>query len=203
MVFFENLLSAEDFSAAVDGLAREFRNRHELPAVHQLGLVVSDVKEAAHTLEGRGIGPFFIVHGSAAWWRERGQDGNVRGNLGLAYYQGFELELLEPGEGSDFYRQSLDTEGRVVVQHLGMLVRDVDEWMEKLEAAGTPTWVRGRVKMGPVRAEFAYMDALDEVGFIIELIAWRTLGWITTPPTGAVKVLGRLQKWSGKRSMSV
>ena len=203
MVFLEDLLSADDFGAAVDGLAREFRDRHELPAIHQLGLVVPDVKEAAHTLEDHGIGPFFIAHGSAAWWRERGQDGSVRGDLGLAYYKGFELELLEPGEGSDFYRQSLDPEGRIVVQHLGLLVRDVDEWIEKLEAAGTSTWVRGRVKMGPVRAEFAYMDAMDEVGFIIELIAWCTFGWITTPPTGVVKVLGRLQKWSGKRSMSV
>jgi len=203
MVFFDDLLSAEDFGAAVHGLASEFRDKHELPAVHQLGLVVPDVKEAARTLEERGIGPFFIAHGSASWWRERGEEGSVQGNLGLAYHQGFELELLEPGEGSNFYRQSLDPEGRIVVQHLGLLVRDVDEWTERLEAAGTSTWVRGRVKMGPVKAEFAYMDALDQVGFIIELIAWRMFGWISKPPTGVVKVLGRLQKWSGKRSMSV
>ena len=84
MVFFEDILSAEDFGAAVDGLAREFRARHELPAIDQLGLVVPNVEEAAHTLQDRGIGPFLIGSGSPLLWSERGEERSVRGRIGLA-----------------------------------------------------------------------------------------------------------------------
>lgn len=203
MVFFEDILSAEDFGAAVDGLAREFRTRHELPAIDQLGLVVPNVEEAAHTLQDRGIGPFLIGSGSPLLWRERGEERSVRGRIGLAYHQGVELELLEPGEGSDFYRQSLDSEGRIAVQHLGLWVRDVDEWTERLNAAGTPTWIQGTIKVGPSRTEFAYMDTLDETGFIIEFISCRIFGWSSKPPAGVVRALGRLQRWSGKRRIPV
>lgn len=203
MVFLEDLLSAEDFGAAVDGLAREFRSKHELPAIHQLGLVVSDVEEAARTLQDRGIGPFLIGSGSPVLWRERGEERNVRGRIGLAYHQGVELELLEPADGSDFYRRSLDPEGRIVVQHLGFVVRDVDEWADRLNAAGTPTRIRGTIKVGPSRTEFAYMDTLNETGFVIEFISWRMFGWGSKPPAGVVKVLAQLQRWSGKRSVPV
>jgi hypothetical protein len=194
MVLLEDLLSAEDFGAAVNGLACEFRNRHELPAIHQLGLVVSDVEEAAHALEDRGIGPFFMAGGSPVLWRERGEERSVRGKIGLTYHQGFELELLEPGDGSDFYRQSLDPEGKIVVQHLGFLVRDVDEWAEKLSASGTRVWIRGTIKAGPSKTEFAYMDTLDETGLIIEFISWGMFGWKFKSPAGILKAVWKLWK---------
>jgi len=200
MVLFDDLLTAEDFGAAVDGLAREFCNKHELPAVHQLGLVVSDVEEAARTLQDRDIGPFLIGSGSPVLWRERGEERSVRGRIGLAYHRGVELELLEPADGSDFYRQSLDPDGRIAVQHLGFLVRDVDEWAERLNAAGTPTWVRGTIKVGPSRTEFAYMDTLDETGLIIEFISWRMFGLKLRPPVGIFEAVWKLWKLkSGNR----
>ena len=203
MVFFESLLNAGDFGQAVHSLAREFRDKHGLPAIHQLGLVVLDVADAARSLEAHGIGPFFIAHGSPVSWCERGKERSIRGKMGLAYHAGIELELLEPAEGSDFYRQSLDPEGRIVLQHLGLLVPDVDEQAARLATAGSPVWVRGRLKIGPATADFAYMDTVEEIGLIIEFISWRILRWAFSPPPGLLKLAGRLEKWSGKRSISV
>lgn len=194
MVLLGDLLNAEDFGKAMDGLAREFRDKHRLPEIHQLGLIAQDVEHAARGLEDQGVDPFFIADGSAASWRERGQERSFRGKMGLAYYQGFEFELLEPGEGSDFYRQSLDPEGGIVVQHLGFLVQDVDEWADQLTAAGSPVWIRGKLKMGPMGADFAYVDTVEEAGIVIEFISWRTFGRISQPLAGLFRLLGRLEK---------
>ncbi len=203
MVLLADLLNAADFSKAVDGLACEFRDQHKLPAIHQLGLTVPDVENAARVLEAKGIGPFFIANGSPVFWRERGQEQSIRGKMGLANYRGFELELLEPTEGSDFYRQSLDPAGGIVVQHLGLLAPDVDEWADRLAAAGSPVWIRGKLKIGPATADFCYVDSVEEAGLIIEFISWRIFGSPFHPLAALYHGAGRLEKWSGKRSITV
>ena len=126
MIILEDLMSQPDFGKALDDLVPEYREQFSLPAIHQLGLVVADVEKAAIYLEDQGVPPFFIATGSPAFWTERGDKRPFRGKLGFSHHHGVELELLEPGEGSDFYRRSLDPEGRIVVQHLGFLVDDVD-----------------------------------------------------------------------------
>ncbi len=203
MVLLDELLAAANPSQAIESLAREFRCKHGLSRIHQLGLVVPDVEEAARTLEERGIGPFFIAQGAPVFWRERGQERQFRGKMGIAFHQGVEFELLEPGAGSDFYRQSLDPEGRIVVQHLGLVAENVDDCASRLDAAGSPLWVRGQLKMGPLGVDFAYMDSLVGAGFIVEFICWRVLGRPFCPPAGVFHAVGRLEKWSGKRSLSV
>jgi hypothetical protein len=123
--------------------------------------------------------------------------------LGLSHHYGVELELLEPGEGSDFYRRSLDPEDRIVVQHLGFLVDDVDASAEKLTAAGSSVWVRGGITLGPAKTQFAYMDTEDQAGIVIEFISQRCFGLKWWPLDAVFKVAGRLEKWTGKRSISV
>ncbi len=203
MLLLDDLLAAENFKKSVNNLAAEFREKHSLPQIHQLGLVVPDVEEAAKRLEMMGIGPFFISAGSLARWDEHGTPRSFRGKVGLAKYQGVDLELLEPGEGSDFYKQSLDPEGRTVAQHLGLLVKDVDKEMESLNAAGYPTWVRGKIQTWPIAVDFAYMDTLSETQTIIELISFSMLGVRFKPFGFAYHFLGRLEKLSGFRSIDV
>ena len=128
---------------------------------------------------------------------------SVRGKLGLASYRGFELELLEPAEGSEFYRRSLDNRGRIVLQHLGFVVDDVDKWAERMATAGLPVWVRGGLKLGPARSNFAYLDSEKQVGIIIEFISRRTFGLKVWPLTAIFRALATLCKWTGKRSISL
>jgi len=58
MLILDELLMADNFNEAVNSLAADFRENHGLPQVHQLGLVVPGVEEAAKRLERMGIGPF-------------------------------------------------------------------------------------------------------------------------------------------------
>ena len=201
MVFFDDLLSADNFTLAVSRFAHEFREKYDLPQLHQLGIVVPDVEAAAATLEERGMSPFFIASGSPVFWNERGQDGQFTGKLGIAYHKGVEIELLEPGVGSSFYKACVDPDCSMVVQHLGFLVKDVDAWADRLSREGYPVWVRGTIRAIPSTSEFAYMDTVEETGFVIELICWKILGIPFTPPSGLFKALGRIEKTIGIRCL--
>ncbi|HNY66718.1 MAG TPA: VOC family protein [Deltaproteobacteria bacterium] len=199
MVLLEDLMQAPDFRKAVDGIGSEFRKRFALPPVHQLGIAVPDVVEAAGVLEGKGIGPFFIAGGSPDFWYERYEPRGFTGTMAIAYHQGIEIELLEPGVGSDFYRQSLDADRRPVVQHLGFLVSDVDIWASVLSQAGYPVWVRGRLSAFPTSTHFAYMDTVSDTGLVMEFISWKLLGMTFSPRPGLFHAIGRVQKLTGKR----
>ena len=204
MILLDDLLNSSDFRRSVDGLAKEFRTAFGLPDIHQLGLAVPSVEKASALLEARGFPPFFIAEGSPILWRELGRESSFRGKAGFGTYQGFELELLEPGSGSNFYHDSLDPDGRIVVQHLGFLVKDTDEWAGRLEKSGHPVRIRGRLRLQPWRSDFAYMDTQDAAGVIVEFISFTLFGRPSSgPPPGLFRLLGRLEKWSGKRSISV
>jgi len=203
MLYFEDLLKADDFSKAVNELAVDFMKEYGLEKVHQVGLVVPDVEKAAKKLEDQGFGPFFIATGSPVFWKEKGFNREVSGKLGLAYHEGIELELLEPLKGSDFYTRSLDPDGRIVVQHLGFLVKGVDDWMDKAANAGTSVWVRGQLKAFPSTTDFAYMEPLEENGLIMEFINWRITGISFSPPPKLLKTVGHIEKWTGKRSIAL
>lgn len=198
-MFLEELFSSPDFGAAVGNLARPFRERWGLPEIHQLGLVVSDVENAADALIKRNIGPFFIALGAPRLWRERGQERRVRGKMALARYRGVELELLEPLEGSDFYTGSVDPEGRPALHHIGFFVGDVDAWADRLAQAGYSVYVRGRLGLGPLHADFAYMDTACDAGVIVEFICWRIFGVRFVPPGPVLKVIGGLERRLGFR----
>ncbi|NOY68333.1 MAG: VOC family protein [Deltaproteobacteria bacterium] len=203
MIFFEDLLRENDFTGAVNSIAADFRKKHDFPEIHQLGLVVPDVIEAAKKYEAKGIGPFFIAEGAPMLWKERGKKKTVSGKMGLAHFKGFEIELLEPLEGSDFYTKSLGPDGKTVLQHLGFIVKDVDARAEALEASDLPVYVRGILKSGPMNTDFAYMEPIAPEEIILEFISWRFLGLRFTPPAAIIRTLGRIEKWTGKRSISM
>jgi hypothetical protein len=178
----------------------EFRKKAGIPfKVHQAGIVVPNVEAAATDLEVKGFGPFMMAADSLPRWTERSKDGRFRGKLGMAYHDGIELELLEPGDGSDFYRCKLDPQGRPVIQHIGFLTHKVDEWAEKISKMGCPTWVRGKIVVGPLRIEFAYMDTVREAGIILEFIDYRFAGIPVNPIAGLTRAAAWLQKKTGKR----
>ncbi len=203
MILFDDLLAKNDLRSAVDALASGFRKEHGFPPIHQLGIVVPDVVEASVKMEEKGIGPFFIASGAPVLWRERGVEKKVSGRMGLAYYNGLEIELLEPLEGSDFYTRSLSADGRPVLQHLGFLVADVDARANDLERKGCGIYVRGVLKSGPMKTDFAYMEPVKPEGIILEFICWRFLGMRFSPPPPVIHALGRIEKWSGRRCIKM
>jgi hypothetical protein len=169
--------------------------------VRQLGVVVPDVEIAAAELEEKGLGPFFIASDTLKYWNERGDHRTFSGKLGMAIYKGYEIELLEPGVGSTFYKSCVDEKCRMVVQHLGFLVKDVDAYRKELEKAGCATWVRGQIKSFPIVTDFAYMDSVQQAGIILEFIDMRFLGFPIKTPGAIYHNLGRLEKLTGIRCL--
>jgi len=201
MIYFDDLLENDNVHDTVCAIAKAFRQKHAFPRVRQLGVVVADVEKAAAKLEAEGIGPFFIASDTLPFWNERGENRTFSGKLGMAVYRGYEIELLEPGVGSNFYKTCVDEKGRMVVQHLGFLVGDVDAWRDKLERAGCATWVRGRIQSFPMTIDFAYMDTFAQAGIILEFIDMRFLGIRVRPPGAVYHALGRLEKLTGIRCL--
>ncbi len=166
----------------------------------QLGLAVSNVETASEELESVGIGPFFIASGPVHWW-EGGRELTFHGKLGLAFYHDIELELLEPGQGSDFYKNSLAPDGQIVIQHVGFEVIDVGKWVGELTGKGFSEMARGKFKAGPISVEFAYLDTLDQAGFITEFMTpWRFGSLNFSLPRPLVHLAGAFQKATGIRS---
>lgn len=201
MVYLDDLLRADNFTLAVSRIAQDFRERFELPLLHQLGVVVSDIETASAQLEVQGMGPFFIISGSPVFWNERGRIRDVAVKIGIAYHKGVEVELIEPVRNAEFYRDRVDPSGRMAVHHLGFLVDDVDRHAAMFSRDGMRTWVRGTIHAFPSTAEFAYMDTEDRAGIIIEFITMRLLGLRLPLPHAAFHALGYLEKATGVRCM--
>jgi hypothetical protein len=203
VTYLEDLLAERDFPKAVNSLCRRVRDAHALPPVHQIGFVVPDVEATATELEDRGIGPFLIMAGGAAYWREKGESRDARLKLGMAYHQGIQIELLEPVEGSAIHTNSLDPSGKPVVEHLAFLVKDVDAWADKLTAAGTSLFVRAQLKGLGLTADLAYMEANEDDGLCMEFLRVKLFGIPLTLSASKVHPIGQLQKWTGKRCLEV
>ncbi len=196
--------SKNGFLNRVDALGLDFRRKHGTGPVHQLGLAVADVEAAAKELEAAGAGPFFIAGGETAIWRERSEERRYQGKLGIGYLHGMELELLEAGEGSDFYARFMDPGGKPVLHHLAFVVKDLDLWRGRMEENGHAVWVEGVIKAGPMKIDFAYFDTLNPAGIIMEFESYKLLNLFERrPPRFLYEALGRFQKLSGIRSFRV
>ena len=77
----------DEFLVCVNDLAKDFRSRHGLGTIHQLGLVVHDVEKAAEELNSLGLSAWFIAAGSTTSWHENGHDKDYEGKLGIAYFK--------------------------------------------------------------------------------------------------------------------
>ena len=203
MIYLEDLLADRSFAEAANGLSRRVRDAHDFPPLHQVGFVVPDVERAAKVLEDRGIGPFLIMAGHAAHWRERGELRDTGLKLGMAYHQGIQIELLEPVKNSGIHANSLHPSGKAVVEHLAFLVKDVDLWAEKLIAAGTDLFVRAQLKGLGLTADLAYMDKNEDDGLSMEFLNVKLFGIPLTLSASKVHPIGQIQKWTGKRCLEV
>lgn len=199
--YFDDILKSNNINDDISLIAKDFREKNDFPDVRQLGIVVADVEAAAAELEDKGLGPFFIAADTLDMWNERGKNKTFSGKVGLACYKGYEIELLESGKGSNFYKSCVK-KGRMVLQHLGFSVKNVDSFTRKMEESGNKTWVRGRIKSLGLVTEFAYVDTLKQAGIIMELIDMRYFGISLRPHAGVYHNFGRLEKIIHKRSIS-
>jgi len=197
------LLSAGKAPERDQLLPGEFADKFDLGPVYQLGLAVPNVVEAARRLEAVGIGPFLIAEDDLNFWIERGERKFFHGKRGMAHFGGYELELLEGGRGSTFYSEVCRSDGAIVLHHVGILNRHLDDNVMKLNRAGIETAVRGRIKIGPFIGDFAYMDARKETGIYVEFIDFRILGIPVRPAPIMIKSVTRLLRKIGVKQLKM
>ena len=119
------------------------------PKLHHVGLVVKDIDKAMAYFESIGIGPFRVgdqrkstipfigeLHGKPAEWKT---------TISNADLGGVELELLEPTEGNQALKESLDTGGEGL-HHIGFLVENLSAAEVKGKKVGLKVWTKSRMK---------------------------------------------------------
>ena len=137
---------------------------------HHVGVVVRDINKAIAHLEALGFGPFTFddehktfairfkgeLHGRPAEWTttiSNGQMGDVQ------------LELLEPTEGDQALKESLDAHGEGL-HHIGWLSSDVKGEIERATAKGATVWTSAFPEGEP---GFCYFEGSGLGNIAIEL----------------------------------
>jgi methylmalonyl-CoA/ethylmalonyl-CoA epimerase len=134
-----------------------------------VGVVVKDINKAIAFLEKLGIGPFsvgggaktFVVpfkgelHGKPAEWKT---------TISFAKMGDTELELLEPTEGPQALKESLDKTGEGL-HHIGYLTDDLDKEIANFKKNGMGIWTIARQEGG---GGFLYSNPSPVGGIAIE-----------------------------------
>lgn len=138
--------------------------------LHHVGVVVKDIERAIAHLEALGFGPFVIgertgiitvtfkgeLHGQPAEWKTK---------VSCTKMGDVELELLEPYEGRQALRESLDATGEGL-HHIGWMTTTLLEDVERQKALGAKIWTSSIRDDAP---SFVYFEPSSVGGIAIEL----------------------------------
>ena len=141
--------------------------------VAQIAFVVEDldrtVKNYYHLF---GIGPWtfytyekpFVPHMS-----RHGEPADYAMRIALSYFGDMRVELIEQLHGDTVYQEFAQEHG-YGIQHLGVLVDDMEQAITQAEAAGI-AMVQDGAGFGPDGdGHYAYLDTQELIGTMIELI---------------------------------
>src|SRR4051812_44933000 len=104
MTLLGELMTVEDFAAAVKKLADPICRRFDLPDAFQLGLVVPNAVAADQAMtRDWALQPALVFDSEVGRWIENGKESRASARFGFSYHHGYELELIEPRQGADFY----------------------------------------------------------------------------------------------------
>jgi len=135
-----------------------------------VGVVVRDIEAAIAHLETLGFGPFKFdddhkvfaidfqgeLHGKPAQWTTK---------ISNALMGEIELELLEPYQGEQALKETLDAQGEGL-HHIGWLTTDLKGDIERATAKGATIWTSS---IKPGQPGFVYFEGSEVGNIAIEL----------------------------------
>ncbi len=138
--------------------------------LHHVGVVVRDIEAAIAHLEALGFGPFKFdddhkvfaidfdgeLHGKPAQWTTK---------ISNALMGDVELELLEPYQGEQALKETLDAQGEGL-HHIGWLTTDLKGDIERATAKGAKIWT---TSIKPGQPGFVYFEGSAVGNIAIEL----------------------------------
>ena len=141
--------------------------------VAQIALVVKDLDRTVemywHTF---GIGPWhFYTYGKPLLKKMtyHGQANEYRMRLALSYFGSSRIELIEVLDGDTVYADFIDRHG-YGVQHLGVLVDDMEAALDQARSAGISILGEGAGFGVDGDGHYAYLDTEEAFGVTFELI---------------------------------
>ncbi|MGD8683645.1 MAG: VOC family protein [Chloroflexota bacterium] len=141
--------------------------------IAQIAMVVEDLDRTVERYHRTfGIGPWhFYTYGRPLLKRMtyHGRPASYRMRLALTYFGPTRIELIELVEGKTVYGDFVSEHG-YGVQHLGVLVDDMDAALAEARAAGFTMLMDGAGFGLDGDGHFAYLDTEKDYGFMLELI---------------------------------
>jgi methylmalonyl-CoA/ethylmalonyl-CoA epimerase len=95
----------------------------------------------------------------------RGEATDARAKLAFFHMGTLDIELIEPVGGPSTWQEFLDEHGEGV-HHIAFVVKNMQGKIQRLEQLGIPLVQKGDYEGG----RYAYMDALNDLKVVIELL---------------------------------
>lgn len=155
----------------------------------QIGIVVPDLRKALEHYSNLGLGPWIGFHftpDNVKDFTYRGKPAEYSIELAMTVENSPQIELVQVHGEDSLYHEHIERSG-YGIQHLGVLVDDIDATTAEMEAAGYPLIQFGRGYGARGDGAFAYYDTLDDHGTVMECIqvpAERRTPDFVWPPQG-------------------
>lgn len=141
--------------------------------VAQICILVPDLDAAMKNFYERfGVGPWQIYTYDKKFvpnQTRHGEPTEYSSRIGLANIGNLRIELIQPLEGDTVYTDFIKKHG-YGIQHLGVLVENMEESLEKAREAGFTMTMDGSGFGPDGDGHYAYLDTEDLVGTTFELI---------------------------------
>jgi methylmalonyl-CoA/ethylmalonyl-CoA epimerase len=156
--------------AAVANLPSSLPGGLQLKQLVQIGIVVADRDQTTKALTSLfGIGPFRLVDWPdrpESKYQYRGVDEKIRIRQAFVQLGAVEVELIQPLEGHNAYKDFLDETGGGI-HHVLFEVKDIEPVLQELAKSGIAVLQSGTgIRPG---TRWALLDTREQVGFYVEL----------------------------------
>jgi hypothetical protein len=155
---------------AVANLPSSLPGGLQLKQLVQIGIVVADRDQTTGALTSLfGIGPFRLVDWPdrpESKYQYRGVDEKIRIRQAFVQLGAVEIELIQPLEGRNAYKDFLDETGGGI-HHVLFEVTDIEPVLQELAKSGITVLQSGTgIRSG---TRWALLDTREQVGFYVEL----------------------------------
>lgn len=141
------------------------------PKLTQIGIVVPDLEEAMQQIRDIfGLEPDFInVHSPSGYGPKTnyGEPSDYYHRIVLYHLDNIDLELVEPHGDKNASKDFLEAHGKSV-NHLAFSTGDFEGVKKHFAELNVPVAMTGPMSKSP-KAEFAYFDTTDRLGFMLEI----------------------------------
>ena len=141
--------------------------------IPQIGFIVANLEETVENYWNVfGIGPWDFYTYEKPFMKKMsymGKDADYSMRIALSYLGSTRIELIEIKEGNSIYKDFVEKRG-YGVQHLGILVDDIQKVMAQAESMGISVIQDGMGFGLDGDGHFAYLDTEEEFGIVFELI---------------------------------